>query len=388
MVKDVSAGWCNIAFSELLKQSDETIEVDPTQNYQQITVRMWGNGVVSRGWVTGDELGSSRWYVAHQGQFILSKIDARHGAFGLVPPELEGAIVSNDFPLFDIDASKAVPEYLYWLSRTHDFVDLCKRASEGTTNRVRLKLDRFLAAEIPLPPIDEQRRIVAHIDALAEQIAAARGLRHGAVEETRQLLRAILFFQSGWQPELTPMSDLATLRTTDVAVEPDDTYHFAGVYSFGRGVFAGSVKKGSEFKYTRLTRLCAKDFVYPKLMAWEGAFGVVPAECDGLVVSPEFPVFEVDSSRILPEVLDVYFKTPDIWTVIAGSSTGTNVRRRRLHPSTFLDYKFPLPPMNVQLELRDVKHQLEDLTRLHNKVLAELDALLPSLLDRAFRGEL
>ena len=32
---------------ELLRQSDETIEINPTENYQQITVRMWGNGVVT-----------------------------------------------------------------------------------------------------------------------------------------------------------------------------------------------------------------------------------------------------------------------------------------------------------------------------------------------------
>lgn len=45
-----------------------------------------------------------------------------------------------------------------WLTKTRDFVDLCLRASEGTTNRVRLKEDRFLALEIPLPPLAGQRR--------------------------------------------------------------------------------------------------------------------------------------------------------------------------------------------------------------------------------------
>lgn len=380
--------WESAPLGELLRQSDEIIEVNPTETYQQITVRMWGNGVVSRGWVTGDELGSSRWYVAHQGQFILSKIDARHGAFGLVTPDLEGAIVSNDFPLFDIDASKILPQYLYWISHTHDFVDLCKRASEGTTNRVRLKLDRFLATEIPIPPLDEQRRIVAHIDALADQIATARGLRYGAVEDAIGLLRAILFFESDWQPVPTPMSELVKQRPMNVQVEQEKTYRFAGVYSFGRGVFAGSVKNGSEFKYTQLAALHTHDFIYPKLVAWEGAFGVVPSECDGLVVSPEFPVFEINQSRVLPEVLDVYFKTPLVWPTIAALSTGTNVRRRRLHPSAFLSYQFPLPPMDVQLELRRAKSELERVVRLHNDVVAELDALLPSLLDRTFQGEL
>jgi type I restriction enzyme S subunit len=130
------------------------------------------------------------------------------------------------------------------------------------------------------------------------------------------------------------------------------------------------------------------DFVYPKLMAWEGALGVVPPECDGLVVSPEFPVFEIDQSRILPEVLDVYFRTPAIWPTLSTDSTGTNVRRRRINPSDFLEYHIPLPSMETQLLLRDTRARVEILKALQAETQAELDALLPALLDKAFKGEL
>jgi len=86
------------------------------------------------------------------------------------------------------------------------------------------------------------------------------------------------------------MRELVRLREPDVMVEPDGKYQFAGVYCFGRGVFRSQFRTGVEFAYRRLTRLKAGNFVYPKLMAWEGALGVVPAECDGCVVSTEFPV--------------------------------------------------------------------------------------------------
>ena len=102
-----------------------------------------------------------------------------------------------------------------------------------------------------------------------------------------------------------------------------------------------------EFAYPRLTRLRAGNFVYPKLMAWEGALGVVPVECEGLVVSTEFPVFEVNEDRVLTEVLDVYFRTPAVWPKLSGASTGTNVRRRRLNPADFLNYEMPLPSRSV-----------------------------------------
>jgi len=77
-----------------------------------------------------------------------------------VPEELDGAVVSNDFPVFKINTSLVCPSFLEWMSKTKGFVDICKAASEGTTNRVRLKEDRFLAMQILLPSPEEQQRIV------------------------------------------------------------------------------------------------------------------------------------------------------------------------------------------------------------------------------------
>jgi type I restriction enzyme S subunit len=122
-------------------------------------------------------------------------------------------------------------------------------------------------------------------------------------------------------------------------------------------------------------------------MAWEGAFGVVPPECDACVVSTEFPVFEVNEDLVCPEVLDTYFRTPAVWPEVAGESTGTNVRRRRLNPQDFLAYKMPLPSRKTQLLLRDVRAQVATLKRLHAETATEIDALLPAILDKAFKGE-
>jgi type I restriction enzyme, S subunit len=198
----------------------------------------------------------------------------------------------------------------------------------------------------------------------------------------------VLLDESHGEPTPTPMSELVRLRECDVVVALDQMYEFAGVYCFGRGLFRGSGKTGVEFAYTRLTRLRQGNFVYPKLMAWEGALGIVPSECNDLVVSPEFPVFEVNEDHVYPEVLDVYFRTPSVWPFLSGASTGTNVRRRRLNPNDFLAFKMPLPTMETQRKLREVKRLVERMKQLQTETAAELDALLPSILDKAFKGEL
>ncbi len=100
---------------------------------------------------------------------MISRIDARHGACGIVPKELDGLLVTNDFPAFDVNASLLDLDFLRWLSRSPWFVDQCVRASEGTTNRVRLSMPRFLALEIPVPDLTTQRARAAWLGAMAKK---------------------------------------------------------------------------------------------------------------------------------------------------------------------------------------------------------------------------
>jgi type I restriction enzyme S subunit len=371
----------------LFRRKDITV-IEDFEEYKRLTIRMKGGGIVLRDTLTGNEIGTKRQFTVSQGQLLLSKIDARNGAFGVVPKECDGAIITGNFWTFDANRDVLDIRYLNYLTRTKLFVDSCIRASEGTTNRLYLQEDLFLAQELPLPPLSEQQRIVARIEELAARIEEARGLRRQAVEEAEALRRAIIFDPAQEKAKPTKMNELVSLRQPDVSVVPHEAYHFAGVYSFGRGVFRGDVKTGMEFRYPRLTRVSEGNFIYPKLMAWEGALGIVPKECDGLMVSPEFPVFEVDESKVLPETLDVYFRTASVWPQLSGTSTGTNVRRRRLNPKTFLDYEFPLPSMAAQKQLREITDKLNPLKMVQAETAAELDALLPSVLDRAFKGRL
>lgn len=186
----MSGPWPRVRLGDVLRRSDETVPILLGADYREVTVKLWGKGAVLRGAVSGAGIAGSRRFVARTGQLILSRIDARNGALGIVPPELEGAVVTNDFPLFKPDLGKLEPGFLGWLSKTRDFVELCQRASEGTTNRVRLQEERFLALRMPLPPLAEQRRIVARIEELAGKVAEARSLRLQAVEEATALLEA------------------------------------------------------------------------------------------------------------------------------------------------------------------------------------------------------
>lgn len=233
--------WPLVPLGELFSRNDKTISMLPDERYQEVTIRLWGKGVVLRGIVTGADIPTTRRYQVSAQQFIVSRIDARNGAMGIVPLALDSAIVTNDFPSFNIDAGRLLPDYMGWLCKTADFVDKCRAASEGTTNRVRLKEDRFLRLTIPLPPLSEQRRIVARIDRLAAKISEAEGLRKALVHRVESFERAALSqledetktvgqhrllidliesHDSGWSPqcEVVPaeMGQWGVLKTTSV----------------------------------------------------------------------------------------------------------------------------------------------------------------------------
>lgn len=204
-----------VSLGSVLARSDSWIELDPLKNYTELTVHLWGRGVSTRRVVEGSEIAGQRRLKVMSGEFVVSRIDVRHGAFAVIPDQLDGAIVSNDFPTFRPNQEQLLPEYLGWLSRTHDFVDSCRSASEGTTNRVRLKEDKFAQIEIPLPPLAEQRRIVAKIERLAAKIDEARGQKAFADEDVEAQVQAGRRALIGSEPT----SDWSTLEEVVVDIE-------------------------------------------------------------------------------------------------------------------------------------------------------------------------
>lgn len=151
----------------------------------------------------------------------------------------------------------------------------------------------------------------------------------------------------------TRLKDVLAPVERSVEVDPVTSYRFLGVRSFGGGCFDAGEREGSETRYRTLNRVVVGDFVYPKLMAWEGAFGVVPPALDGYFVSPEFCTFRADDSVLDVRYLDLLFRWPETWRTIAGGSIGTNLRRRRLYPAAFFEKSVHLPGLAEQQRMAE-----------------------------------
>lgn len=149
-----------VPIKEFLTRNKTAITVQDEITYQRVTIRVRNGGVIPRDEVKGTEIGTKKQFRVSAGQFILSKIDARNGAMGIIPENLDGAIVTQDFLAYDIDTTKINPQYLVLVSTTKQFLDFCQSCSSGTTNRQRVNEDKFLNIQIPLPPLAEQNKLV------------------------------------------------------------------------------------------------------------------------------------------------------------------------------------------------------------------------------------
>lgn len=143
-----------------LKRVKETIEIEDSVKYKRVTIRANHQGVFLRDTAFGSTIGTKNQFRVYGGDFILSKIDARYGAFGIIPSELDGAIITGNFWTYKVDINLVNTEWFFYFTHSPNFLEICKGSSKGTTHRKYLDEKAFLNHSIVLPEIDEQIEMV------------------------------------------------------------------------------------------------------------------------------------------------------------------------------------------------------------------------------------
>jgi restriction endonuclease S subunit len=165
-------------------------EIIPDQKYMQVTVAMNHKGLRIRRICDGSEIKSPGQCYIREGDILFSRIDIRQGAIGLVGKELDGAVVTRDFPVFRLNNSTDLARsYLRYVFLSPSFMSQARGASRGTTGRQKMKRDRFLEFRVPWPGDDEQSAAVLALDAI-EQRASATARTYRAQEILVQKLVA------------------------------------------------------------------------------------------------------------------------------------------------------------------------------------------------------
>ena len=184
-----SKAYPMMRIGEFLKRNKTAVTIQDGVKYKRVTIKVRNGGVVLRDEVMGENIGTKKQFLVSEGQFILSKIDARNGAMGIIPAELDGAVVTQDFLPYDIDTTKVNPQYFVLVCTTKQFIAFCQSCSSGTTNRQRVDEAQFLNIKVPVPSLEEQNKLVKEYN---KQIALARNLGEKARQEELDIHAYIL----------------------------------------------------------------------------------------------------------------------------------------------------------------------------------------------------
>lgn len=190
--------------------------------------------------------------------------------------------------------------------------------------------------------------------------------------------------RDSWQ--IVALGELARQSIDPISVEPEVAYVNLGVQWYAKGVFFREPKIGSEIKAKTLFRVRPGQFIYNRLFATEGSFALVTAEAAEGVVSNEFPVFDLDEQRILPDFLFLHFQQPAIWEQVAAECVGTTKSRKRWKEDRFTQHVIALPPLVEQRCIVDLIGTIDDTIESVETAHRRLEDGRSSALEALFAG--
>lgn len=382
-----SKAYPMMRIGEFLMRNKTTVTIQNGIKYKRVTIRIRNGGVIPRDEVMGENIGTKRQFLVYKGQFILSKIDARNGAMGIIPTELDGAIVTQDFLPYDIDTSKINPQYFVLVCTTNQFVAFCQSCSSGTTNRQRVEEAQFLNIKVPVPSLEEQEELIAAYDKqislaidseleiaakqhdinnllfnrLGIEIAKNNPLKrlsvvsfsalqrwdHAYLQNNAKLKSAYpLIGLSDCIESFMKNADGKSLRV-ETYKAPSQEFHYIGMEHIEKStgeLIDIPIVKGEQIK-SQTVAIPKGYFIYGKLRPYLNKYWYNNTDLNNIVCSSELFVFKI-KDNINSRYFELVLGSDIVQRQIADMASGA--RMPRINEEVFMNIRIPIPPVEVQ----------------------------------------
>ncbi len=396
----MSATWPKVKLAEVLSERGETPSIeDMAVGKVRIVAKIGFND--GRIEFRPDGETKTGMILVRPGDLLISGINAAKGAIAIYAEQNEEPVAATiHYSAYEIIKERGDINYLWWFLRSAAFREILVQAVPGGI-KTELRANRFLPIGIPLPPLAQQRRIVARIEALAAQIAEARSLRLQAAQEALALrTRAFDMFLSEPSVRREVLAGLLAEPLMNGLSVPASTLGrgvcFAKVGAVNTGVFnpletkRADVALGHNSPYwLRTGDVLVSRGNTPDLVGRAAVYMGIPPRC----AMPDLLIrLRVRTDDIAPRFLAGFFHSTEAREYIRCQIGGTSSTMPKISQAKLKGLRVPLPPLAVQRRIvayvDGLQAQVDALKRLQADTAAELDALLPSILDRAFKGEL
>ncbi len=182
-----------------------------------LTVRLYAKGLVRRTEGQGSSSKAPKLYRVEPGDFVVSKIDARNGAWGFVPEELGGGLVSGDFPILALNRCVADEHFVELALGQRSTWEPLRDIAFGTTNRRRLQVLELLETTIALPPIAEQQAIAR----VLRVVRQAKEATEAVIAATRELKKSLMRHLFTYGPVPVQEAARVPLKETEFGSVPE-----------------------------------------------------------------------------------------------------------------------------------------------------------------------
>jgi len=265
----------------------------------------------------------------------------------------------------------------------------------GATKQTELSRDRLQDLAVPVPPIEEQRRIADFLDKECDDIARLQHLKQSLIDRLNEKLVALAgeLVLGRHEARAVQPSGLPTVgdvpahwcvqqnktvvrEVVDLSSDGDEELL---TVSHITGVTPRSEKDVNMFladSFVGYKRCRPGDLVINTMWAWMGALGI--SHYSG-IVSPAYGVYRLDADRMLPAFYDLLYQTPAYISEMTRHSKGIWSSRLRLYPEAFVSLRILIPPLAEQ---RTIVERYEQVRSPIERLIGELDAGLSVLTAR------
>jgi type I restriction enzyme M protein len=194
--KPTPDGWITLPLASVMRRRFDELdpEKDADKEFKVLTIAQTGeirNRVAGKGksppkWIGAYfEDSPGNWYAAKAKDVVYSSIDLWKGCIAFVPDDFDGALVTKEFPIYEVTEKRLLPEFLQVLLRTRYYQRAFRAITTGHSNRRRTQGPDFEALKISFPASkDEQRKLI-------KDIQKARGSLREAVEQVKREMNSL-----------------------------------------------------------------------------------------------------------------------------------------------------------------------------------------------------
>jgi len=338
--------------------------------------------------------------VIHTNDVIMSTVRPYLKSIAIIPEEYDNQICSTGFAVLTCK-KEILPKYLFYLLFSGVVIRQCNEMMVGA-HYPALRFDQVARIKIPLPPLEEQKRIVSRLEQLVSRAEEAKRLRKLAKEEAEKMIQATLnkvFSKAEEKWGLVKLTEMCKINPSKNEIKhlSDDTQvtfvpmtavnEITGEIEKPEIRLLGEVKKG--YTYFR-----EGDILFAKITpCMENGKSVIAKHLvNGIGFgSTEFHVLRPIKGKAIPEWIHFYIRQKTFRTEAARNMTGS-VGQQRVPVYFLKSVKIPFAPIEEQKKLvsylSGIKSFEISIDKLQQKTEDELEKLIPSILYKAFRGEL